>query len=131
VTEKGDVMKRRLWLVSLAGMLIFGLTLLKPPVYAGEAQTPVYVGEAPRTVPPKCKDKSSKCLMKITLNLKDGAVIVEKEDDDGRNPVQTTPGGPGPGNPVKLIDYALIFFTQSSPGCAYYYFSGTWWLVCD
>lgn len=116
-------MKPRLFPVSLAGMLIFGLTLLKSPVYVGEAQTPV---------PPKCMSTSSnKCLMKITLNLKTGGVKVEKEDDNGTNPAPITPGGPGPATPVTLIDFGLLFFTQSSPGCAYYYFSGTWWYVCD
>ena len=115
-------MKKHPWLVSLAGMLIFGLTLLKFPVYVGEAQP---------LASQKCKVNSSKCLMKLTLNLKNGTVTVEKEDDDGTSPVQPTPGGPGPATPVTLTDYALTFFTRSSPGCAYYYFSGTWWRICE
>jgi len=27
--------------------------------------------------------------------------------------------------------FSVAFFTHSSPGCAYYYFFGTWYYVCD
>jgi hypothetical protein len=133
VTEEGDVMKTRLLLVFLAGILVFGCTPMQTHVDDGRAQTAPATSciDPPATPTPdhKCV-AGAKCHVKITLDVKTKNVVgVHNDGDTGPKP--DTPCYTKLPRGVEITGFATVLFTKSSPGCVYYYYGGAWWYICD
>lgn len=82
----------------------------------------------------KCKPSSNTCYLVIKIDVKNGGNLVgiDQVDDDGTTPAKVVPG-PSSANKKSVagVENVHMLKTESSPGCVYYYFGGTWYQVCS